>query len=116
MREFTFDNGKEDKVIEAMSYKKAVKSYQSSSNLKDDGNMVNVYWLGKKGKEEGTRQKLPLGREKKLRQYMAKLAKSFVPHVSTPKKTSQGKRKNVSYSSMNKDRKRDHKPYRGQGR
>tara|TARA_E500000318_G_scaffold110889_2_gene127584 strand:- start:367 stop:510 length:144 start_codon:yes stop_codon:yes gene_type:complete len=47
---------------------------------------------------------------------MAKLAKSFVPHVSTPKKTSQGKRKNVSYSSMNKDRKRDHKPYRGQGR
>ena len=52
MREFTFDNGKEDKVIEAMSYKKAVKSYQSSANLKDDGNMVNVYWLGKKGKEE----------------------------------------------------------------
>ena len=63
MREFTFDNGKEDKVIEAMSYKKAVKSYQSSANLKDDGNMVNVYWLSKKGKEESLVQKLPLGRK-----------------------------------------------------
>ena len=47
---------------------------------------------------------------------MAKLAKSFVPHVSQPKKTSQGKRKGVSFSTMNKGRKRDFKPYRGQGR
>ena len=47
---------------------------------------------------------------------MAKLAKSFVPHISHPKKTSQGKRKGVSFSTMNKGRKRDFKPYRGQGR
>jgi hypothetical protein len=52
MREFTFNNGKEDKIIEAMSYKKAVKSYQSSANRKEDGDTVNVYWLSKKGKEE----------------------------------------------------------------
>jgi len=63
MREFTFDNGKEDKVIEAMSYKKAVKSYQSSANRKEDGDTVNVYWLSKKGKEESLVQKLPLGRK-----------------------------------------------------
>jgi len=66
MREFTFDNGKENKVIEAMSYKKAVKSYQSSANRKEDGDTVNVYWLSKKGKEESLVQKLPLGR--KIRQ------------------------------------------------
>ncbi len=63
MREFTFNNGKEDKVIEAMSYKKAVKSYQSSANRKEDGDTVNVYWLSKKGKEESLVQKLPLGRK-----------------------------------------------------
>jgi len=66
MREFTFNNGKEDKVIEAMSYKKAVKSYQSGANRKEDGDTVNVYWLSKKGKEESLVQKLPLGR--KIRQ------------------------------------------------
>jgi len=63
MREFTFNNGKEDKIIEAMSYKKAVKSYQSSANRKEDGDTVNVYWLSKKGKEESLVQKLPLGRK-----------------------------------------------------
>ncbi|AGE60385.1 hypothetical protein I899_gp051 [Pelagibacter phage HTVC008M] len=47
---------------------------------------------------------------------MAKLAKSFVPHVSTPKKTSQGKRKGVSFSTMNKAKKRDFKAYKGQGK
>ena len=47
---------------------------------------------------------------------MAKLAKSFVPHITPNKKTSQGKRKGVSFSTMNKGRKRDFKPYRGQGR
>ena len=66
MREFTFNNGKEDKIIEAMSYKKAVKSYQSSANRKEDGDTVNVYWLSKKGKEVSLVQKLPLGR--KIRQ------------------------------------------------
>ena len=67
MREFTFDNGKETKKVEAMSYKKAVKSYQTSANLKDDGNIVNVEWISKKGNLEGMRKVLPLGREKKLR-------------------------------------------------
>ena len=47
---------------------------------------------------------------------MAKLAKSFVAHVSTPKKTSQGKRKGVSCSTMNKGKKRDFKAYKGQGK
>ena len=42
---------------------------------------------------------------------MAKLAKSFVAHLSHPKKTSQGKRKGVSFS-----KKRQFKAYRGQGR
>ena len=47
---------------------------------------------------------------------MSKLSKSFVPHVSHPKNPSQGKRKGVSFSTMNKSKKRDFKPYRGQGR
>ena len=47
---------------------------------------------------------------------MAKLAKSYVAHLSHPKKTSQGKRKGVSFSTMNNSRKRQFKAYRGQGR
>ena len=47
---------------------------------------------------------------------MAKLAKSFVPHISHPKKTSQGKRKGVKFSSMNKHRKRSFKYYNSQGK
>jgi len=47
---------------------------------------------------------------------MAKLAKSYVPHVSIPKKTSQGDSKKVKKSSMNKHKKRSFKVYRGQGR
>jgi|TARA_B100000424_G_scaffold247061_1_gene219171 hypothetical protein len=67
MRNFTFDNGKETKTIEALGYRRAVRSYQSSANLKEDGNVVNVEWTSKKGNLEGMRQILPLGREKKLR-------------------------------------------------
>jgi len=66
MREFTFNNGKEDKIIEAMSYKKAVKSYQSSANRKEDGDTVNVYWLSKKGKKIVSSIQLQLGRKKKI--------------------------------------------------
>ena len=47
---------------------------------------------------------------------MAKIAKSFVGHERMPKKTSQGNRKGVKLSSMNKHKKRSHKKYRGQGR
>ena len=47
---------------------------------------------------------------------MAKLSKSFVPHERMPKKTSQGKRKGVKLSSMNKSRKRSLKYYNGQGK
>lgn len=47
---------------------------------------------------------------------MAKLAKTYVAHERMPKKTSQGARKNVKKSSMNKHRKRNFKVYNGQGK
>ena len=47
---------------------------------------------------------------------MAKLAKSFVGHERMPKKTSQGNRKGVKLSSMNKHKKRSFKVYNSQGR
>ena len=48
---------------------------------------------------------------------MAKLAKSYVAHIPTPKKTSQAPRKRkCKLSSMNKSKKRSLKFYKGQGR
>ena len=47
---------------------------------------------------------------------MAKLAKNFVGHERMPKKTSQGNRKGVKFSSMNKSRKRSFKYYNSQGK
>ena len=47
---------------------------------------------------------------------MAKLAKSYVAHERMPKKTSQGNRKNVKRSSMNKHKKRSFKVYNKQGK
>jgi|TARA_Y100000289_G_C3881982_1_gene129220 hypothetical protein len=47
---------------------------------------------------------------------MAKLAKSYVAHERMPKKTSQGNRKNVKRSSMNKSKKRSFKIYNSQGK
>ena len=47
---------------------------------------------------------------------MAKFSKSFVQHKRMPKKTSQGKRKGVKLSSMNKSRKRSLKYYNSQGK
>ena len=48
---------------------------------------------------------------------MAKLAKTYVRHVPTPKKTSQAqKRKKCKMSSMNKSKKRSLKFYKGQGK
>ena len=47
---------------------------------------------------------------------MAKISKSFVAHERMPKKTSQGNRKNVKRSSMNKSKKRSFKIYNSQGK
>lgn len=48
---------------------------------------------------------------------MAKIAKNFIKHIVTPKKTSQAQKKNkCKMSSMNKHKKRTHKFYNRQGR
>ena len=47
---------------------------------------------------------------------MAKLAKSFIAHERMQKKTSQGNRKGVKFSSMNKHKKRSFKFYNSQGK
>ena len=48
---------------------------------------------------------------------MAKLAKSYVAHISIPKKTSQSsKKRRCKMSSMNKHKKGSKKFYNGQGR
>ena len=66
MKEFNFHkselpDGKE--TITAMSYKKAVKSFQARNpELK----IVGVYHPNKKGETLLTWQKLPMGRKKKL--------------------------------------------------
>ena len=62
MRKFKFDDGSEVKEVEAVSFKKAVKSFQGSSKAK----MVTIEWTTKKGEEFVKLQKLPLGREKKI--------------------------------------------------
>lgn len=62
MRKFTIIDGGESKDIEAVSYKKAVKSYQASSKSKQ----VTVEWEAKKGGHYSKVQNLPLGRRKKL--------------------------------------------------
>ena len=61
-RIFKFDDGTETKDVEALSYKKAVKSFQGSSKAK----MVTIEWKTKTGEEFVKDQKLPLGRKKKL--------------------------------------------------
>ena len=61
MRIFKFDDGKETKDVEALSFKKAVKSFQGSSEAK----MVTIEWTTKNGEEFVKEQTLPLGRKKK---------------------------------------------------
>jgi hypothetical protein len=61
-RTFTFIDGDKTETRDAVSWKKAVKSYQSSTKSK----FVTVEWLSKKGEEFSKLQKLPLGRKKKL--------------------------------------------------
>ena len=62
MKKFKFNDGNEVKEVEALSYKKAVKSFQASSKVK----MVTIEWTTKNGEEFVKEQKLPLGRSKKL--------------------------------------------------
>ena len=62
MRKFKFNDGNEVKEVEALSYKKAVKSFQASSKVK----MVTIERTTKNGEEFVKEQKLPLGRSKKL--------------------------------------------------
>ena len=62
MRKFKFNDGNEVKEVEALSYKKAVKSFQASSKVK----MVTIEWTTKNGEVFVKEQKLPLGRKKKI--------------------------------------------------
>ena len=62
MRKFIFNDGKESKEVEALSYKKAVKSFQGSSKSK----VITIEWMTKKGEQFVKEQKLPLGRKKKI--------------------------------------------------
>ena len=61
-RIFKITEGTETKEVEAMSYKKAVKSYQGSSKAK----MITIEWMTKGGEPFVKDQKLPLGRKKKI--------------------------------------------------
>jgi hypothetical protein len=61
-RIFKITEGTETKEVEALSYKKAVKSYQSGSKAK----MITIEWMTKGGELFVKDQKLPLGRKKKI--------------------------------------------------
>ena len=61
-RIFKITEGTETKEVEAMSFKKAVKSFQGSSKAK----MVTIEWTTKNGEVFVKDQKLPLGRKKKI--------------------------------------------------
>jgi len=62
MREFKIISGTEEKIIEATSFKKALKSFQASSNAP----IVTFQWETKKGEVFVKEQKLPIGRKKKI--------------------------------------------------
>ena len=62
MRKFKFDDGNEIKEVEALSFKKAVKSFQGNSKSK----MITIEWMTKGGELFVKDQKLPLGRKKKI--------------------------------------------------
>ena len=61
-RIFNITDGAETKEVEAMSFKKAVKSYQGNSKSK----MITIEWMTKGGELFVKDQKLPLGRKKKI--------------------------------------------------
>ena len=62
-RIFKITDGTDTKDVEAMSFKKAVRSFQGSSKAK----MITIEWTTKRGEEFFKDQKIPLGRKKKLR-------------------------------------------------
>ena len=63
MRTFTFyAEGEEPKDVEALGFRRAVKSFQGGSKA----NQVRVEWEAKKGGMYEKLQILPLGRSKKL--------------------------------------------------
>lgn len=62
MRTFTFYDGEETKTIDALGYRRAVKSFQANTKSK----IVRVEWEAKKGSIYEKQQPLPLGRSKKL--------------------------------------------------
>lgn len=67
LRTFTFydDNAEADdkvKTVEAMSFKKAIKSFQGGTKSKQ----VRVEWEAKKGGMYEKLRNLPLGRDKKI--------------------------------------------------
>ena len=62
MRKFKITDGTETKEVEALSFKKAVKSFQGSSKAK----MVTIEWTTKNGEVFVKEQQLPLGRKKKI--------------------------------------------------
>ena len=61
-RIFKITDSAETKEVEAMSFKKAVKSFQGNSKAK----MVTIEWTTKGGEVFVKEQKLPLGRKKKI--------------------------------------------------
>jgi len=61
-RIFKFNDGTETKDVEALSFKKAVKSFQGGSKAK----MVTIEWTTKNGEVFVKDQKLPIGRKKKI--------------------------------------------------
>ena len=61
-RIFKISDGNETKEVEALSFKKAVKSYQGNSKSK----MITIEWMTKGGELFVKEQKLPLGRSKKI--------------------------------------------------
>ena len=63
-RIFKISDGTETKEVEAMSFKKAVKSFQGS-HLKPK--MITIEWTTKRGELFLKEQKIPLGRKQKLR-------------------------------------------------
>ena len=62
LRTYTFIDGEDTKTIEALSYRKAVRSFQGGSESK----VVRVEWEAKKGGTYTKEQVLPIGR--KIRQ------------------------------------------------
>ena len=63
MRTFTFfAEGEEPKDVEALGFRRAVKSFQGGSKAKQ----VRVEWEAKKGGMYEKLQMLPLGRSKKI--------------------------------------------------